>query len=721
MFRKIALASILLSFVQILFGQSPGKPTEYEFVKDVDTSAEYPGGLPPLYADFQRETKYPVDARRKGIEGKTFIEFIVNSAGYIIPRSIQTLKGLYPSCDAEAIRVLKSSKTQWRPATKDGKNVNQKFVLPFAFSLTEAIVSNGPVNPVENPIKTIVIGNPEQSQHPRTWMVYGDPRMKIVVGTVSAGDSAVVTGWGPWSFFIETTSSRGYVSWKALKTSAELEKLSSVVQVQSTIQDSREEKLDKFAREIKPNAHLSMSASKKNIYVGECLTLTLAFEVNENNKAPLQFIDLGSQLIQIIPSLMPDHCFVTANEVVDVLGDAKMINNENFTTYPFYKASYCPLNSGTITIPAVTLNMARLKLSTREIDSLIAFASNPVVIAVNSLPTVVTPSGNDGYRMVGKFELIDSISARKVRAGELVPYTVTLSGDGLTFPAEPPEIKMPNVSAYLQDIIDDDWLVRDQLQSRKTFVYHLIFEKPGVYDFNGKIVFRYFNPSTKKIETIKSGTMVTVSNAVKNQPVKVVKIFGSKNNFIAVDASQSMQIEDYWPNRLGAVKMGLKKFLMDRGENCDLGLILFGGEAKHFVSSNPDKCYSRRFVDSIGFMFDARGTAIGDAIWLAKNSYAKNHQPKKLVIIGDGDNTAGHIAPKLAATLARKYNIVIYTIGVGTTGLVPFGVDSSGKPNMIDNTFIDKDFKIISSVTNGKYYWAKDEHELSRILKMIFQ
>jgi Ca-activated chloride channel homolog len=149
-------------------------------------------------------------------------------------------------------------------------------------------------------------------------------------------------------------------------------------------------------------------------------------------------------------------------------------------------------------------------------------------------------------------------------------------------------------------------------------------------------------------------------------------------------------------------------------ENCDIGLILFGGEAKHFVSSNPDKCYTRRFVDSIGFMFDPRGTAIGDAIWLAKNSYVKDSQSKKLVIIGDGDNTAGRITPELAATVAKKFNIAIYTIGIGTAGLVPFGVDSSGNPNMIENTFTDKDLKLISSITNGKFTGQKTNRNLTR-------
>ena len=79
--RKIALALILIFSTQIIFGQQQGKSGDEEFAKEVDIQAEYPGGLPALYAYFQMHLKYPVDARRKGIEGKTFIEFIVDDTG----------------------------------------------------------------------------------------------------------------------------------------------------------------------------------------------------------------------------------------------------------------------------------------------------------------------------------------------------------------------------------------------------------------------------------------------------------------------------------------------------------------------------------------------------------------------------------------------------------------------------------------------------------------
>lgn len=118
------------------------------------------------------------------------------------------------------------------------------------------------------------------------------------------------------------------------------------------------EKADETVRAIKATAHLSMTTNKKSVYVGECLTLTLAFNVHDHNKVPLQFVDLGFQLIDMKPALTPDNCWITRSTIMDVVAEAKIIDDENFSTYAFYKASYCPVAAGVITIPAVKLKLA---------------------------------------------------------------------------------------------------------------------------------------------------------------------------------------------------------------------------------------------------------------------------------------------------------------------------------------------------------------------------
>jgi len=91
------------------------------------------------------------------------------------------------------------------------------------------------------------------------------------------------------------------------------------------------------------------------------------------------------------------------------------------------------------------------------------------------------------------------------------------------------------------------------------------------------------------------------------------------------------------------------------------------------------------------------------------------------VLLSDGGNNAGRVAPATAAEAASALGIKIYTIGVGKRGLVPYGVNAQGNPNLISDTFNDKDFQRIAKSTGGKYYYAKDAKAIANILGEIFK
>ena len=103
---------------------------------------------------------------------------------------------------------------------------------------------------------------------------------------------------------------------------------------------------------------------------------------------------------------------------------------------------------------------------------------------------------------------------------------------------------------------------------------------------------------------------------------------------------------------------------------------------------------------------------------LAIGSINLNANKKKVIIIGDGDNTAGNYIPEEVALKAKKLGIKIFTIGVGTTGSVSVK-DKSGDIIKVENTFYDEIFKQISALTGGEYFWAKDDKEITRFLKKI--
>ena len=193
-----------------------------------------------------------------------------------------------------------------------------------------------------------------------------------------------------------------------------------------------------------------------------------------------------------------------------------------------------------------------------------------------------------------------------------------------------------------------------------------------------------------------------------------------KDKIIVMDLSQSMMIEDFSPNRLSVVKSGVANFLME-DKSCDIDVVIFGGQAHRLQPDIKSKCYSISQIQNINFDDVERGTAIGDGIFLAIQLVLESKKDKKIVIIGDGDNTAGHVPVNVAIRIAKKHGVKVYSIGVGNSGLVPFGKGSDGSLNYIENTFSDIDLKKIANETGGKYFWAKDSQSISSALKQIFE
>ncbi|MEQ1584925.1 MAG: energy transducer TonB [Cyclobacteriaceae bacterium] len=97
-----------------------------------DKQTEYPGGLPKFYEYVKNNLKYPKDAKQAGISGRVFIGFTVAADGTIEDATIEIVKSLHPSCDNEAIRLIKECK-KWNPSINGGKPVRQKIVLPIIF------------------------------------------------------------------------------------------------------------------------------------------------------------------------------------------------------------------------------------------------------------------------------------------------------------------------------------------------------------------------------------------------------------------------------------------------------------------------------------------------------------------------------------------------------------------------------------------------------------
>ena len=98
----------------------------------VEQMPEYPGGMQALFEYLSQNVKYPEDAEKQKIEGRVIATFVVETDGTI--SNVEVVKPVFPSLDAEAIRVL-SGMPKWTPGKQSGKVVSVKYTVPISFNL----------------------------------------------------------------------------------------------------------------------------------------------------------------------------------------------------------------------------------------------------------------------------------------------------------------------------------------------------------------------------------------------------------------------------------------------------------------------------------------------------------------------------------------------------------------------------------------------------------
>ena len=189
---------------------------------------------------------------------------------------------------------------------------------------------------------------------------------------------------------------------------------------------------------------------------------------------------------------------------------------------------------------------------------------------------------------------------------------------------------------------------------------------------------------------------------------------------LVIDISESMQIEDFKPNRLESAKSVAKEFINGRFQD-RIGLVVFSGESYSRCPLTTDYILLNEYVDEISFdLISSRGTAIGSAIAIATNRMRESKSKSKvLILLSDGDNTAGNIDPVTSAQIAKAYGIKIYSIAIGKNGKVPFGKDYFGRTRYVENSLDEKNLREIATITNGKFYRASNNSSLENIFKVI--
>ncbi|MDP1815796.1 MAG: VWA domain-containing protein [Leadbetterella sp.] len=175
---------------------------------------------------------------------------------------------------------------------------------------------------------------------------------------------------------------------------------------------------------------------------------------------------------------------------------------------------------------------------------------------------------------------------------------------------------------------------------------------------------------------------------------------------LAIDISDSMLAKDLQPNRLEAAKNIGMEFVEGRA-NDRIALVAFAGETTTLSPLTTDYEVLKEYLNSLNTsLIKTSGTAIGMALSSCINKLRDVPSKSKIaIIISDGDNTTGAIAPEIAIELAKTFGIRVYTIAIGK---------NSGE-EVID----EKTLKMLAEKADGQFFRATDNDALSKIFSRI--
>lgn len=206
-----------------------------------------------------------------------------------------------------------------------------------------------------------------------------------------------------------------------------------------------------------------------------------------------------------------------------------------------------------------------------------------------------------------------------------------------------------------------------------------------------------------------------LSNSFRSESTEGIDIM------MALDVSGTMLAEDLRPNRLEAAKNVAAEFIAGR-PNDNIGLVVFAGESFTQCPLTTDHAVLINLFNGIKYGMIEDGTAIGlglaNSVGRIKDSMAKS---KVVILLTDGSNNAGDIAPLTAAEIAKTFGIRVYTIGVGTRGIAKFPYQTPMGVRYQDmQVDIDEDMlRQIAAMTGGSYFRATDNNKLKEIYAEI--
>lgn len=303
--------------------------------------------------------------------------------------------------------------------------------------------------------------------------------------------------------------------------------------------------------DVKDDALLAVTTNKEEVYVGEGFNATLSFLISDNNRAPMQFFDLGKQLADILKKLKPSNCWEENFDIENIEGERIEIGGKGYTQYKIYQATFFPLNNQKVEFPSVGLKMIKFKVAKNPSffgqnrqEDFKTFYSKPKIVRVKELP----PHPLRDAVAVGNYKLDERISSNELQTGQSVSYDFNIYGEGnVSSIAKPTIRKDDNFDFYEPNVKQNINRENGRVSGTKSFSYFMIPKEPGTYKLGNYFQWVFFNPETKKYDTLRSQQVVNVvGESHQNQAISSNDLGSFYDRIDATDNSLKTMSTGNW-------------------------------------------------------------------------------------------------------------------------------------------------------------------------------
>lgn len=303
--------------------------------------------------------------------------------------------------------------------------------------------------------------------------------------------------------------------------------------------------------DVKEEAFLALTTSKDEVYIGEGFNATLSFFVAQDNRAPLQFYELGRQLAEILKKIKPTNCWEENFNIENIDGENIRINGRDYTQYKVYQATFYPLNTEPINFPTVGLEMIKYKVAKNPSffgqnrkEDFKTFYTKSKRITVKELP----PHPLKNSVAVGDYKLDERIRSKTLETGRSAAYNFNIYGEGNISAVAKPNVKSDeSFEFYEPNVRQDINRQNNRVTGTKSFDYFMIPKEPGKYRLGNYFQWVFFNPRIEKYDTLKSQLTLNVTGeSKKNEAIEARDVGNFYDKIEVADNTLRSVTNDNW-------------------------------------------------------------------------------------------------------------------------------------------------------------------------------